>query len=142
MEVKYIDIKISPIFYMGNKKKLIQKGLIDLFPDDIHTFYEPFAGSAIVSMNAKADKYYISDIDKNLYSLYSLFKTYTDSDIINHIEKQIDTYGLARERTKRNEYKDKTKIDEYKKSYYKFRNHYNATLDVFDFYTLMFYSFS
>ena len=29
---------ISPIFYMGNKKKLIKKGLIELFPKNINKF--------------------------------------------------------------------------------------------------------
>ena len=42
---------ISPIFYMGNKKKLIKKGLVDLFPKNINTFVEPFGGTGIVSMN-------------------------------------------------------------------------------------------
>ena len=36
---------ISPIFYMGNKKKLIEKGLIDLFPNDIDTFVDLFGRS-------------------------------------------------------------------------------------------------
>ena len=142
MEVKHIEFKISPIFYMGNKKKLITKGLIDLFPDSIRHFYEPFAGSAIVSMNVKADKYYISDNNTNLYSLYNLFKTHTDSEIINHIEQRINSYGLARERTKRSQYKDKAKIEEYKRAYVKLRNQYNAIPNILDFYTLMFYSFS
>ena len=57
---------ISPIFYMGNKKKLIQKGLIDLFPNDIDCFIDVFAGSSVVSMNVKANQYYINDNDKNL----------------------------------------------------------------------------
>ena len=29
------EVKISPIFYMGNKKKLIKKGLVELFPEPI-----------------------------------------------------------------------------------------------------------
>lgn len=66
-------LNISPIFYMGNKRKLVKKGLTDLFPKDIDTFVEPFAGSCIVSMNTKANKYIVNDIDKNLYSLYDLF---------------------------------------------------------------------
>ena len=41
---------------MGNKKKLINKGLIDLFPKDINTFYDLFAGSAVVSLNTDAKK--------------------------------------------------------------------------------------
>lgn len=52
------DIKISPIFYMGNKKKLIAKGLVNYFPDNIHTFVDLFAGSAVVSMNVQAKKTY------------------------------------------------------------------------------------
>lgn len=35
---------ISPIFYMGNKKKLINKGLTDYFPDNIRVFVDVFAG--------------------------------------------------------------------------------------------------
>ena len=127
---------------MGNKKKLIQKGLIDLFPSEIDTFIEPFAGSAIVSMNANANRYIINDLDFNLYELYSLFKTQKSEDIINHINKRIDEYGLARERTKRNEFQDKNKIEQYKKSYTEFRSFYNNTKNTLDFYTLMFYSFS
>ena len=50
-------MKISPIFYMGNKRRLIKRGLIDLFPEDINIFVEPFGGSGIVSMNVKANKY-------------------------------------------------------------------------------------
>ena len=67
------EIKISPIFYMGNKKKLVNKGLIDLFPKDIDTFVDVFAGSAIVSMNTTAHRYIVNDIDNNLNDLYKLF---------------------------------------------------------------------
>lgn len=133
---------ISPIFYMGNKKKLIKKGLIELFPQNINTFIELFAGSAIVSMNTNANKYVINDSNTNLVSLYNLFKTKSNEEIINHIESRIELYGLARERTKRNEFKDKEKIEEYKKAYMNFRKYYNDNKNVLDFYTLMFYSFS
>ena len=98
---------------MGNKKKLINKGLIDLFPLGINMFVDLFAGSAVVSMNTKAKKYVVNDLDINLINLYNLFKTKDSSEIINHIESRINEYGMARERTKRNEYKDKEKIDEY-----------------------------
>lgn len=68
------EIKISPIFYMGNKRRLINKGLIDLFPSNINTFFDLFSGSGIVSMNTNANKYVLNDIDKNLISLYKIFK--------------------------------------------------------------------
>ena len=135
-------MKISPIFYMGNKKKLIKKGLIDLFPSKIRYIIEPFGGSAIVSMNTKAKRYYIGDNDENLVTLYRLFK-YEDSEkIINHIENRVEEFGLAKERTKRNEFKDKEKIECYKKAYMNFRKYYNDERNIMDFYTLMFYSFS
>ena len=129
---------------MGNKKKLINKGLIDLFPKDINTFYDLFAGSAIVSMNVEANKYFVNDIEYHLYELYAMFKVFSDDVIIRHIEDRIDEYGLARERTKRNEYKDKEKIEQYKAAYMKLRTEYNKYqgANVLDFYTLMFYSFS
>ena len=133
---------ISPIFYMGNKKKLIKKGLIELFPKNINKFIEPFGGSAIVSMNTQANVYFISDIDNNLVDLYKLFK-YNEADtIINHINSRVDEYGLARERTRRIEFKDKEKIEIYKQAYMNFRKYYNENKNVLDFYTLMFYSFS
>lgn len=133
---------ISPIFYMGNKKKLINKGLIDLFPKDINIFIDLFSGSGVVSMNAKAKKYVVNDIDSNLYDLYQLFKTKNSQTIIDHIENRIDEYKLARERTKRNEFKDKSKIEAYKAAYANLRSYYNKNPSVLDFYTLMFYSFS
>lgn len=136
------EIIISPIFYMGNKKKLINKGLIELFPKNIHRIIELFAGSAIVSMNTKADEFIVNDIDSNLYDLYNLFKTTDSRDIISHIQNKIDEYGLARERTKRNQFDDKQKINLYKTAYMNLRKYYNNNRNVLDFYTLMFYSFS
>ena len=135
-------MKISPIFYMGNKKKLINKGLIELFPKNISMFVDLFAGSGVISMNTEASKYIINDIDTNLISLYNMFK-FTEADtIIEHIENRIKEYGLAKERTKRNEFKDKEKIEQYKKAYMSLRSDYNKNKTVLDFYTLMFYSFS
>ena len=135
-------MKISPIFYMGNKKKLINKGLIELFPNNISMFVDLFAGSGVVSMNTEASKYIINDIDTNLIDLYNMFK-FTEADtIIEHIENRIKEYGLAKERTKRNEFKDKEKIEQYKKAYMSLRSDYNKNKTVLDFYTLMFYSFS
>lgn len=144
--MKVIEVKISPIFYMGNKKKLINKGLIELFPSNIDTFIDLFSGSAIVSMNVAAKRYIINDINKHLIELYSIFETYHSDYIICHIEKRINEYGLARERTRRIEFNDKDKLEKYKRAYLDFRDYfnnkpYNERL-VLDFYTLMFYSFS
>ena len=135
-------MKISPIFYMGNKKKLIKKGIIELFPKNIDKMIELFGGSAVISMNTKANSYYIADIDDNLVSLYFLFKNNSSEEIISHIWQRIEKFGLPKERTRRIEFKDEDKIKEYKKAYVNLRNHYNQDKSVLDFYTLMFYSFS
>lgn len=136
-------MKISPIFYMGNKKKLIKKGLIDLFPKEINTMIDLFGGSSVVSMNTTANKYFISDINENLVSLYKLFKYNNSDSIISHITQRVDEFGLPRERTRRCDFKDREHvIEKYKDSYINFREYYNKNKDVMDFYTLMFYSFS
>ena len=133
---------ISPIFYMGNKKKLIKKGLIDLFPKNINTFVEPFGGTGIVSMNTNANTYLINDKNKFLYDLYVLFKNTNAEEIIKHIEKRIEEFNLPKERTKRDVFKDGEKIEEYKKAYISFRNYANKTKNILDYYTLMFFAFS
>ena len=61
-------MKISPILYMGKKKKLIKLGLLGLFPNPINKFIDAFAGSAIVSMNVISKEYIINDIDNTLHS--------------------------------------------------------------------------
>ena len=105
-------------------------------------FVDLFAGSGVVSMNTEASKYIINDIDTNLIDLYNMFKFAEADTIIEHIESRIEQYGLARERTKRNEFKDKEKIERYKKAYMSLRSDYNKNKTALDFYTLMFYSFS
>ena len=136
------EIKISPIFYMGCKKRLILDGLINLFPKNIHNYYEPFAGSAIVAMNVNADNYYINDINSHLFELYNMFINYSADTIIEHINNRINEYELPRERTKRDVYSDLKQIQKYKNLYISFRNYYNANPNILDFFTLNFFSFS
>lgn len=80
----------SPIFYMGNKKRLIEKGLINLFPQDINTFVDLFTGGGIVSMNVKANNYIMNDINPTVIDLLCLFKYKTAEEIINYIETTIE----------------------------------------------------
>lgn len=132
----------SPIFYMGNKKRLINKGLIELFPNNIDTFYDVFGGSGIVSMNTSAHSYCINDYSPYIYQFYSLFKQVDADNIINQIELNVDKYNLPKEATHRNKFKDTKKIEEYKKNYKKLVNDYNNKKKTIDLYTLMFFAFS
>jgi DNA adenine methylase Dam len=114
-----------------------------LFPNNINTFIDLFAGSATVSMNVQAQSYLVNDINENLYKLYAMFKTFSDNEIISHIEYRINEYDLAKERTSHKQFND-DRVERYKAAYMKLRQDYNASdiRDVLDFYTLMFYSFS
>lgn len=128
---------------MGNKKKLISKGLINLFPQNINTFIDLFAGSAVVSINTNAKKFLINDNDVHLYNLYSMFREFSADTIIRHIESKIEEYGLSRERTGHKVFDD-NRVERYKAAYVKFRDVYNKSdkSNTLDFYTLMFYCFS
>lgn len=132
----------SPIFYMGNKKRLINKGLIDLFPKEINTLYDVFGGSGVISMNTSALSYCINDYSPYIFQFYSLFKQDNASNIIKQIEANVDKYKLPKEATHRNKFKDTAKIEEYKKNYKTMVNDYNKTKKTIDLYTLMFFAFS
>ncbi|MCM1226372.1 MAG: Dam family site-specific DNA-(adenine-N6)-methyltransferase [Clostridium sp.] len=113
-----------------------------MFPNKINTFVDLFAGSGIVSMNTKADHIILNDIDTHLIELYRLFKEYSADEILQHIDNRIEQFGLATESTKRNVYQNTEKIKQYKSAYINLRNEYNTTKSVFDFCTLMYFSFS
>ncbi|ELH6809469.1 DNA adenine methylase, partial [Campylobacter coli] len=131
----------SPILYMGNKNRLIRRGLINLFPKNINHFIDAFAGSATVSMNTQAKKYIINDIDETLHLYYQMFAKNNEKTIIKHIEKRIEEFGLPTKTTIRC-FSDKNEVEIYKKAYHKFRDFYNKNKNSLDLYTLMFFAFS
>lgn len=134
--------KRSPILYMGNKYRLMKKGLVSLFAPNINTFIDVFAGSATVSINTNAKKFIINDIDDTLHRYYQIFQNLRASDIIKHIEKRIDEYKLPQKTTIRCLTLDKQEIEFYKNSYMNLRATYNKNGDILDLYTLMFFAFS
>lgn len=129
-------MKISPIMYMGCKKDLIKKGLLNYFPNNIKTFYEPFGGSAIVSMNVNAEKYELSDINYHLIELYDLFKTKSSEEIIHYGHKIIEEYKLFSKSI------DNRELDKYKDSFNKYRDYYNKYKNPMDLFVLSLFSFS
>lgn len=90
-------IKRSPLFYVGDKYKLM-KQLIGLFPAEVDNFYEPFVGGGTVFLNVKANKYFLNDIDKNLVNIHKfLIESSKDQDkFFKSIEKIINKYNLSR----------------------------------------------
>lgn len=126
----------SPLFYMGNKLKL-------LFPKNINTFFDLFGGSGVVSLNVESKKTIYNELNPNIYEMFKLFKDYDYQEIINHINKRVKEFNLptmscdVRTKHYQEEYKQ-----EHNKNYLKFRKFYNeSTRNYLDLYTLTFFSF-
>lgn len=128
----------SPIFYMGNKSKLIRRGLIDLFPQNIDTMYDLFCGSGVVSINTNAKNIVLNDIDSNTVQLIKFFMETSPQDIINMIDTYIQEYELPTFSTDVRTYTGDREV--YKSRYNKLRDDYNSTRDVALLYTLNIFS--
>lgn len=121
--------------YMGTKIKLLSQ-IYSYFPKNIHTFYDIFGGSGIVSMNLKADRYVLNDLNDHVYNLYNLFKSISADDIISYCYEMRNKYGFTIEET------DKKKIAELNKEpFNKCRDDMNENPTTLGFYFLTFYSF-
>ena len=88
----------SPIFYMGNKYKLLPQ-LLPLFPKNINKFYDLFGGSGCVSGNVDATMIIYNELNKNIYDLFCMFKNLGSINIIQAVENNIERFGLNREGT-------------------------------------------
>lgn len=90
-------IKRSPLFYVGDKYKLM-KQLVGLFPQEVSNFYEPFVGGGTVFLNIQADKYFLNDNDKNLINIHRfLIDSSKKPDLFfKNVGKIIKKYRLSR----------------------------------------------
>lgn len=134
------NLIISPIFYMGSKKKLLNKGLLQLLPPEqsVDKFIDLFAGSAIVAMNYRTNQVIVNDINSNLFKFYQMFQSEPAETIINHIINNIEKFGLKRVGV--NQKSEEAQI--YKPRYIEMRKAANLTKDWKDIYSCMFYAFS
>lgn len=90
-------IKRSPLFYVGDKYKLIGQ-IKNLFPKEINNFYEPFVGGGTVFLNTEAKKYHLNDIDKNLINIHKFLikNSGNPNEFFRNIKKIIYKYKLSR----------------------------------------------
>lgn len=76
-----------PIPYQGSKRNLA-KFILPFFPQDVDTLFEPFAGSAAISiataLHGKAKQFRINDVNQPLIALWG--------EIINHPKKISELY--------------------------------------------------
>lgn len=63
----------SAINYMGSKRRLLPQ-IKPLLPDNINTFYDVFAGSLTMDLNAKAQHYVANDLNSELMGMFAYLK--------------------------------------------------------------------
>lgn len=123
-EKEYIK---SPINYVGNKYKLISQ-ILDLFPNNINTFFDVFGGSGTVLINVKAEHYIYNDINPYVLSIFKGLVEEDMDEIVRRVENIITEYSLS-----------KTNKDGFEK----LRNDYNCGRnDWITLFTLMCHSFN
>lgn len=90
-------VKRSPLFYVGDKYKLI-KQIVNLFPKEINNFYEPFVGGGTVFLNIEAKKYYLNDMDRHLINIHKFLikNSKTTVQFFKSVEEIIYKYKLSR----------------------------------------------
>ena len=141
----------SPFFYVGDKYKLMPQ-LIELFPDKIKTYYEPFVGGGSSFLNVRADKYILNDNNEWIIKLHKFFQENKKNKekIINDIYNIIDSYELScsyRGITVPNDIKTQFKKTYYakfnKKGYMKIRDKFNIDQsNLLLLYVLLIYGFN
>jgi len=116
----------SPLNYIGGKYKLL-KQILPLFPDNIITFVDLFAGGCNVGINVKAEKVIFNDNLTFLIEMYEMFQNLSLDYILLHIEKQINIFDLSISN---------------EKSYIEFRKFYNLHKNPLDLFVLIAFSFN
>lgn len=89
-------VKRSPMFYVGDKYKLIQE-IKQYFPKNINTFIEPFVGGGTVFLNVEANNYILNDVDENVYNLHLFLQQKSNEvNFIDEVLEYIKKYNLSR----------------------------------------------
>ncbi|WP_367293333.1 Dam family site-specific DNA-(adenine-N6)-methyltransferase [Liquorilactobacillus satsumensis] len=155
-EVTDISNKIksirSPLFYVGDKYKLMPQ-LKKLFPENINTYYDVFCGGGSASINVKANKFIMNDMDDKIMGLHKHLQKSSENihGFIQKMYRLIEDYDLSLSEKGTNakieELKKiygKTYFSKYnKKSYLKLRNDYNKNQSNIDLlYLLLIYGFN
>lgn len=116
----------SPLNYIGGKYKLLPQ-ILPLFPKNINTFIDLFAGGCNVGINVQANKIIFND---NLIFLVDMYNSILNESLditLNHIEERINYFKL-----------DLTNNE----GYIDLRNEYNKNKIPLDLFVLIAYSFN
>jgi len=120
------DFVKSPLNYIGGKYKTLPQ-IYPLFPDNISSFVDLFAGGANVGINNTANKIIINDNLVYLIDLYKVLAEKSVDEIFNYIEKIIRKFNLSITN---------------KDGYNNLRKQYNKNQNPLDLLILSFFSFN
>jgi adenine-specific DNA-methyltransferase len=116
----------SPLNYIGGKYKLLPQ-ILPLFPRQISTFVDLFAGGCNVGINVSAERVICNDLNDIIIDMYKTFQLTETKEILRRIEQNIRKFKLSKDN---------------EQGFINFREHYNKTPDPIDLYTLACYSFN
>lgn len=117
----------SPINYAGSKFRLIKKGLLNYFPDNIDTFVDLFGGAGNVSVNVNANNIIYNDKIPYLPKLFNTWKIKSLEEINQHIDNKIKEFNLNSQNVE---------------GFLNFRKFYNENKNIEDLFILICYSFN
>lgn len=124
-----MEIIESPIFYMGNKYKLL-KQLIPLFPKECNTFVDLFGGSGVVSMNYKGKVRTIyNEFNSNVIGLINMLVNNEPEELDRYFKNKINEYGLETCSIKAADRRNRIGYERRKDNYNKLRSDYNSNKD-------------
>ena len=84
----------SPLNYTGGEYRLLPQ-ITPLFPKDVSTFVDLFCGGCNVGINADSRRVIYNDINRDLLSIYGVFKTLGRECLLDSIYGIIERYGLS-----------------------------------------------
>ena len=116
----------SPLNYIGGKYKLLDD-LFTVFPKEINTFVDLFAGGFNVGVNVNANKIICNDHINYLIEMYKYFQKTDTNLLIKSIREKISQYELSLENAE---------------GYNKFRAFYNKTGNILDLFILTCFAFN
>ena len=120
------NIVSSPMNYIGGKAKLMPQ-LLPLFPSEIGTFYDVFAGGLNVTANVQASHTVANDLNHYVIEVAETLYFQNTEDILREIYSYINEFGLS-------------KTD--REAFLTFRADYNKNPNPIKLYTLICYSFN
>ena len=116
----------SPLNYTGGKYKIL-RDIIPLFPGDVRTFVDVFAGGLNVGINVISKRVFANDQLSFLIGLYQYFQDTEWNVIIGQINKRINELSLTQEN---------------QNGYLELRRQYNVSHTPLDLFLLTCYSFN